>query len=152
MRKIVIQLLFFIVLLKSYCIVCEDEIESKNNFLTEQTQNFSDDCTEDNCDDHYYVGECNDSDKFLDNIEKIHKNGLNKNISKYVEHINETFDILSNLDRGSTQLFLSGRKTIFRITEFLSTNNDLSNACLQSIVRISTGIQNREFWALKCKF
>ncbi len=87
----------------------------------------------------------------MNDIQVMHENGLNRTFSRYVEHINETFDVIYNLKNIFSKLFLPDLKTSLRITEFLSNNNDLSNECLKSFIRISKAMRNKEFWAFRCK-
>jgi hypothetical protein len=128
-----------------YLISCEEKFQ---NLTLISSEDYSNDC---NCDNDIDSNECYNGVKLMDDIQVMHENGLNRTFSRYVEHINETFDVIYNLENIFSKLFLPELKTSLRITEFLSNNNDLSNECLKSFTRISKAMRNKELWAFRCK-
>jgi hypothetical protein len=104
--------------------------------------------------DYDYDRNLSDSNKcfsdFVNKLNSLREEGLNKTITRNVKHINDTFDIVSNLFSISNNLFLD--KNLFSQLAEILYSVELSPLCLASIARISRAINERNYWALKCKF
>jgi hypothetical protein len=130
-----------------------------NNNVTENTTqlisnttgfNLTDDNEYDNNEDE------NESDhelSFIEKIKQLHDEGKNLTISKQVKHINDTFNILSNLHKVRKFLFPTNERTSLELVEFLSEIDvGLSSECLSATFKVLTSSRNGDLWALKCKF
>ena len=85
----------------------------------------------------------------------FNKDFTSKQHQKQTDSINETTNNLISLFEMSSKV--TTRLTPFRnrltaiFMDFIYTN-DISNSCLASLVKVIKGVQDHQFWAMKCKF
>ena len=89
---------------------------------------------------------------FFEKFKQIHSENQNVSISLNVKHINQTFEVINNIQQKFGQFFKTDGKTGAEVLEFLSEIDvQLSAQCSASLFKIFTAVKNSEFWALKCK-
>ncbi len=89
---------------------------------------------------------------FIQKLQQLHDEGKNLTISKNVNHINDTFNTLTNLRKVINYLFPTNERTRIEALEFISgIDIGLSHECLRSVLKVLSSIGNGDLWALKCK-
>jgi hypothetical protein len=89
---------------------------------------------------------------FIGKLQQLHDEGKNLTISKNVNHINDTFNTLTNLRKVINSLFPTNERTRMEALEFISgIDIGLSHECLRSVLKVLSSIRNGDLWALKCK-
>lgn len=77
-----------------------------------------------------------------------------RNIKDHFESFNDTFKSMLRLQEYqrnvSAKMSELNKRISSRLTEVFMTI-DLPSECMSSLVRIMTGVQNGDLWALKCK-
>jgi hypothetical protein len=101
--------------------------------------------------------EQNDSEvnklSFIDKVRLLHEEGKNVTFSKYVKHINDTFERLKTTRKNFEYLFETDKIENLKILEFLSEiDTGLSPQCSAAFTRIFSAVGNGDLWSLKCKF
>jgi hypothetical protein len=136
-----------------------DDYDYDNNNVTENTTQLVSNTTGFNSTDGYEYDnneDENESDRelsFIEKVKQLHDEGKNLTISKHVKHINDTFNVLNNLQNVREFLFPINDRTRYEFLEFLSEIDvGLSPECLSATIRIVTSSRNGDLWALKCKF
>lgn len=166
MNKTLVKLsiIYFLTLVFNNNLV--SSVEKANDFedydkndVTENTTQLVSNTTDFNSTEDYEYDNnevVNESDRELSLIEKVkqlHDEGKNLTISKHVKHINDTFNVLNNLQKVRKFLFPINDRTRLELVEFLSEIDvGLSPECLSATYRILTSSTNGDLWALKCKF
>jgi hypothetical protein len=89
---------------------------------------------------------------FIEKLQQLYDEGKNLTISKNVNHINDTFNILTNLRKVINFLFAINEKTRIEALEFISgIDTGLSDKCSRTVLKVLSSIRNEDLWALKCK-
>jgi hypothetical protein len=89
---------------------------------------------------------------FIEKLQQLHDEGNNLTISKNVNHINDTFNTLTNLRKVINFLFPTNKRTEIEAMHFISgIDIGLSHECLRSVLKVLSSIRNGDLWALKCK-
>jgi hypothetical protein len=89
---------------------------------------------------------------FIQKLQQLHDEGKNLTISKNVNHINDTFNILTNLRKVINFLFPTNERMGIEALEFISgIDIRLSHDCLRTVLKVLSSIRNGDLWALKCK-
>jgi hypothetical protein len=138
-------------LFSSVCILCvdiENEILKDFNNKTTDESEYEYDYSVDN--DEEVEEETKQT--FIAKLQQLHDEGKNLTISKNVNHINDTFNTLTNLRKVINFLFPTNKRTEIEALEFISgIDNGLSHECLRSVLKVLSSIKNEDLWALKCK-
>jgi len=138
-------------LFSSVCILCvdiENEILKDFNNKTTNESKYENDYSIDN--DEEVEEETKQT--FIEKLQQLHDEGKNLPISKNVNHINDTFNTLTNLRKVINFLFPPNKRTEVEVLEFISgIDNGLSHECLRSVLKVVSSIKNEDLWALKCK-
>jgi hypothetical protein len=166
MNKTLVKLsiIYFLTLVFNNNLV--SSVEKANDFedydkndVTENTTQLVSNTTDFNSTEDYEYDNnevVNESDRelsFIDKVKQLHDEGKNLTISKHVKHINDTFNVLNNLQKVRKFLFPINDRTRLELVEFLSEIDvGLSPECLSATYRILTSSTNGDLWALKCKF
>jgi hypothetical protein len=163
MNKILIKLSLFIVL--TLIIFNNVVISNKNNENSEEFDEYEDESngnlteSDSNLNSTDVYEELNDENEekesqqtFIQKLQQLHDEGKNLTISKNVNHINDTFNILTNLRKVINFLFPTNERTGIEALEFISgIDIGLSHECLRAVLKVLSSIQNGDLWALKCK-
>jgi hypothetical protein len=131
----------------------EYEEESDGNLTESESSLNSTDDYEGLNDEEVEEEEEEESQKtFIQKLQQLHDEGKNLTISKNVNHINDTFNTLTNLRKVINYLFPTNEKTGIEALEFISgIDIGLSHECLRSVLKVLSSIRNGDLWALKCK-
>jgi hypothetical protein len=90
---------------------------------------------------------------FIQKLQQLHDEGKNLTISKNVNHINDTFNTLTNLRKVINFLFPTNERTGIEALEFISgIDIGLSHECLKSVLKVFSSARKGDLWALKCKY
>jgi hypothetical protein len=90
---------------------------------------------------------------FIEKLQQLHDEAKNLNISKNVNHINDTFNTLTNLRKVINFLFPTNERTGIEALEFISgIDIGLSHECFRSVLKVLSSARKGDLWALKCKY
>jgi hypothetical protein len=130
----------------------EYEDESNSNLTESDSRLNSTDDYEGLTDEEIEEEEEETKQTFIGKLQQLHEEGKNLTISKNVNHINDTFNTLTNLRKVINSLFPTNKRTGIEALEFISgIDIGLSHECLRSILKVLSSIKNGDLWALKCK-
>jgi hypothetical protein len=163
MNKILIKLSLFLVLILIIFnnVVITDENHENSEEFDEYEGESNGNLTESDGrlnSTHDYEGLTDEEEEeseqtFIQKLQKLHDEGKNLTISKNVNHINDTFNTLTNLRKVINFLFSTNERTGIEALEFISgIDIGLSHECLRAVVKVLSSIRNGDLWALKCKF
>jgi hypothetical protein len=130
-----------------------DEFENKSNGnLTESDSSLNSTDDYEGLNDEEVEEERESKQSFIEKLQQLHDEGNNLTISKNVNHINDTFNTLTNLRKVINFLFPTNERTGIEALEFISgIDIGLSHECLRSVLKVLSSIKNGDLWALKCK-
>jgi hypothetical protein len=130
-----------------------DEFENKSNGnLTESDSSLNSTDDYEGLNDEEVEEERESEQSFIEKLQQLHDEGNNLTISKNVNHINDTFNTLTNLRKVINFLFPTNERTGIEALEFISgIDIGLSHECLRSVLKVLSSIKNGDLWALKCK-
>jgi hypothetical protein len=130
----------------------EYEDESNGNLTESDSRLNSTDDYEGLTDEEIEEEEEETKQTFIGKLQQLHDEGKNLTISKNVNHINDTFNTLTNLRKVINSLFPTNKRTGIEALEFISgIDIGLSHECLRSVLKVLSSIKNGDLWALKCK-
>ncbi len=130
----------------------EYEDESNGNLTESDSRLNSTDDYEGLTDEEIEEEEEETKQTFIGKLQQLHEEGKNLTISKNVNHINDTFNTLTNLRKVINSLFPTNKRTGIEALEFISgIDIGLSHECLRSVLKVLSSIKNGDLWALKCK-
>jgi len=100
----------------------------------------------------YDTNEDRDKETIFDKLKAIHSENKDLKPIKYVNHINETLDIVDRLLKIIIDLVKPrvSERDMSRILEIFYSI-DVPVDCLSSLVRIGSAMSREELWAFKCK-
>jgi hypothetical protein len=151
--------LFLILIIFNNVVISNENSEEFDKYEDESNGNLTESDSSLNSTDDYKgfndeeVEEEKDSTQtFIQKLQQLHDEGNNLTISKNVNHINDTFNTLTNLRKVINFLFPTNERTRLEALEFISgIDIGLSHECLRSVVKVLSSIRNGDLWALKCK-
>jgi len=96
--------------------------------------------------------QCEEKPSFLQKLKLLHNEGKNLTLRKHVKHINQTFELIRNVQTVFKSLFSTDGRAGLELLEFLSEIDlQISSECSSALYRIMTAMRNFDLWALKCK-
>jgi hypothetical protein len=128
-------------------------IESDSDYESYVTENNTDFNASDDYDPDSIDEEKSESEmSLIEKLQLLHDNGKNITISKHVNHINDTFEILNHLQKIRQFLFPVDKRRNLEFAEFFSgIDIGLSSECLSATYRIISAVGEYDLWALKCE-
>jgi hypothetical protein len=163
MNKILIKMslfLFLILIIFNNVVISNENSEEFDKYEDESNGNLTESDSSLNSTDDYKgfndeeVEEEKDSTQtFIQKLQQLHDEGNNLTISKNVNHINDTFNTLTNLRKVINFLFPTNERTGIEALEFISgIDIGLSHECLRSVLKVFSSARKGDLWALKCKY
>ena len=117
--------------------VTETFTESSTTFTPEDSRDVKDDSV--------------DQKSFFDKLRELHRKNGNKSVVYRVEHINQTFEAIDNLQNNMKYLFKFDDKLGIQLMSFLlSLKIQLSTTCSSAILQIYSAVKKSDIWAMKC--
>lgn len=141
MANLIAYQLFFII------IICFVVLATAVNDYN-QTNNHDDD------DDDQSICECNESHSIevFHYLNNLYEQNKNEPIVKHVDSFNDTMAIVDHLVKIVGKIInLEVDQQQMMILADIVINTNISNECLWSLAKISSGVFDRQIWALKCK-
>ena len=141
MANLIAYQLFFII------IICFVVLATAVNDYN-QTNNHDDD------DDDQSICECNESHSIevFHYLNNLYEQNKNEPIVKHVDSFNDTMAIVDRLVKIVGKIInLEVDQQQMMILADIVINTNISNECLWSLAKISSGVFDRQIWALKCK-
>jgi len=132
--------------------------KTENNYENETFSYQTESSFKSNSSDDYDYNEliedndCEEKSSFLEKLKLIHSEGKSFTLRKHVKHINESFELIKNVQTVFNSLFSTDGRTELQLMEFLSEIDlQLSSECSSALFRILSAIRKFDLWAFKCK-